>query len=71
MTKKKKYNEHFKNAQQQLDHDPSMIFDEKGRLYRWFKDKNEPIKELKNCCGNSKLSENEHNLLFINKLEAF
>ena len=71
MTKKKNLNEYFKNAQQQLDHDPSMVFDNRGRLLRWVKIKNKRIKEVKNCCGNSKLSENEHNIVFIDKLEAF
>ena len=71
MSKKKNLNEYFKNAQQELDHDPSMIFHSDGRLYRWDKEKMKPIKEVKNCCGNIKLSENDHNLLFISKLEAF
>ena len=71
MTKQKKLNEYFKNAQQQLDHDPSMIFDSQGRLLRWVKQKRKRVHDVKNCCGNSKLNETDHNLLFIAKLEAF
>ena len=34
-----------------LNHDPSMIFDDQGRLVRWVRKHEEPLRVPRGCCG--------------------
>lgn len=53
-----------------MDHDPSMIFDDDGRLERWVKERRKPELVPKGCCGKA-LSKLDSELKFVEDLDAF
>ena len=56
----------------ETEHNPSMIFDEQGRLKRWeFIDNGIKAENTKYCGKRNKLENHEYDALFIEKLNNF
>ena len=61
----------FQQALTLHDHDPALLFDEHGRLLRWVKDPPEYKPMVYSCCEKRHPTALQHDLVFVDKLEAF
>jgi len=54
-----------------IEHNPAKIFDEQGRLLRWKLNPYEVVEVAPSCCGKSRMTQLDQDLLFNKKLENF
>lgn len=53
-----------------VDHDPAMMFDEQGRLFRWVRERDEKERVPRGCCQKAVLpSKHELDLIFVKQLD--
>ena len=61
----------FKQLETVFNHNPSLMFSARGRLMRWLKDPEQIPDKTPGCCGVYDMTDHEHDLLFVHKLEQY
>ena len=61
----------LEHAQAAHDYDPSLMFDERGRLFRWVKAPFEHKPMITECCEKKHPTKLQHDHVFVEKLEIF
>ena len=61
----------LEQAQEANDHDPSLMFDQQGRLLRWVKTPFEQKPMITECCEKKHPTQLQHDHVYVEKLEIW